>query len=148
MERTEKVVIDASVAAKWFLDEEHRDKAIDLRTDYLDGTIDVLSPDLLPYEVLNALKYSGDLGKLELEKVAEIIENYQFALYPILGKEAVEASYEYGITIYDSAYVALAQSEEATFYTADKRLLEKIENFHWAKHLSKYRKKNQNPSDG
>lgn len=141
MERDQKVVIDASVAVKWFLEEDYSNKATALRADYLDSAVDIVVPDLLPYEVLNALKYSGDFGKLELEKVAEILENYQLARLPIPGKEAVAAAYEYGITIYDAAYVAVAKKEDAAFYTADRKLLEKINDFRQVAHISNYRKK-------
>lgn len=136
MER-KKVVLDASVVAKWFLEEEYSDKAIAVLADYLHGIVDIFAPDLLPYEVLNALKYSGDFGKLELVKVVGILENYQLARLPIT-KEAAVAAYEYGITIYDAAYVAVAKNEDATFYTADKKLLEKIDDSQWARHISQY----------
>lgn len=141
MERGKKIVIDASVAAKWFLEEEHSDKAVALRTDYVDGVIDLIAPDLLSYEVLNALKYSGDFGRIELEKASEILDNYQLLCLSLHGREAVAAAFEYGITIYDAAYMAVAKGEDAILYTADERLLEKIGDHEKARHISEYRRK-------
>ncbi|RMF90486.1 MAG: PIN domain-containing protein [Methanobacteriota archaeon] len=141
MERGKKIVVDASVAAKWFLEEEHSDHAAALRTDYVDGTVDILVPDIFPYEVLNALKYSGDFGRIELEKAWEVLENYQLLHLPLPGREAVAAAFEYGVTIYDAAYLAVAKEEDATLYTADEKLLEKIGDAAPVKHISGYKKR-------
>ncbi len=35
----EKIVVDASVVAKWFLIEEYSDKALQLRNDYIRGAV-------------------------------------------------------------------------------------------------------------
>jgi predicted nucleic acid-binding protein len=52
----EVVVADAPVVVKWFVEEEHTGDALRLRDDYVDRVVDVASPDLMPYEVLNALR--------------------------------------------------------------------------------------------
>ena len=43
MEKT-KVVIDASIVVKWFLEEEYSDKALKLRNDYVRGIISLAAP--------------------------------------------------------------------------------------------------------
>jgi predicted nucleic acid-binding protein len=60
MERT-KIVVDASVAVKWFVEEEFSDLALKLRDMHVNGLVDLVAPSLMPYEVLNALKYSKSL---------------------------------------------------------------------------------------
>jgi len=42
--------------------------------------MDLVAPVLLPYEVLNALKYSGYFREDELKEVASILEDYQIIL--------------------------------------------------------------------
>src|SRR5712692_1971288 len=48
-------VVDASVVAKWFLPEAHKDKAEKLLRDFLDEKVELTAPDLLVAEVGNIL---------------------------------------------------------------------------------------------
>lgn len=61
-----KVVVDASVVAKWFMEEVYSDKAVLLRDKYVAREILLTSPSIMPYAVLNALRYSGLYSKEEL----------------------------------------------------------------------------------
>jgi len=52
VERTpQTLVIDASTAAKWFLEEEDSDRALSLRDAHIDGRIELTAPDLIVYEL-------------------------------------------------------------------------------------------------
>jgi predicted nucleic acid-binding protein len=137
VEGSTKIVVDASVVAKWFLEEVHSEHAEAIRKDYADGLLDLAAPDLLPYEVLNALRYNPDFGKADLEKIASIIKDYQLDLVPIR-KSAVGTAYEHGISIYDSSYAALASDMEVELYTADEKLLKKLGRKGQARHLAEY----------
>jgi len=48
-------IVDASVVAKWFLPEPHKDKAETLLRDFLDEKIELTAPELLVVEVGNLL---------------------------------------------------------------------------------------------
>ena len=136
-----QVVVDASVVVKWFVDEEYSREARLLRGAYVDGLIELNAPDLLPYEVLNALKYSGAFGEEELKEVAEVLEDYQFSLYGLKGKLAalaVEVSMRKGMTVYDGSYVALAEMLNSTLYTADERLILKVRDPKVVKHVKEF----------
>ncbi len=127
MER--KVVIDASVVVKWFVEEEYSREARLLRDAYASGILDLAAPSLLSYEVLNALKYSGAFGEDELKEIAEILDEFQLSLHDLSGELAnktVELAMRKGITIYDASYAALAESLDTIAYTADERLLRKV----------------------
>jgi len=50
-------VLDASVLIKWFSNEEYTDRALKLRDDFLQGYTELVVPDLLLYEVSNALRW-------------------------------------------------------------------------------------------
>ncbi len=124
----ERVVADASVIAKWFVDEIHSDKARELRDRYINGNIEIVAPELMPYEVLNALKYTGLFTAEELVMAAKSLSLYGFRLYSLSGKLAektVEISVQRDVTIYDASYVALADELGAKLYTADKKLIER-----------------------
>ncbi len=49
----QKAVADASVAAKWYLDEEHSDTSRLLRDSFVRGSLSVSVPTLLILETLN-----------------------------------------------------------------------------------------------
>ncbi|RLG02304.1 MAG: PIN domain nuclease, partial [Thaumarchaeota archaeon] len=43
-----------------------------------------------------------------------------------------------GVTMYDAAYVALALLQDATLYTADENLLEKVSEFKRVRHVREF----------
>jgi len=134
------VVADASVVVKWFVEEEHTDAALRLRDDYVDRTVDIASPDLLPYEVLNALRYNPGLGERQLKEIVEALDKYCLWLAPLEGDLAyacVENSMRHGISVYDSAYISLGQIREIPVYTADRRLMNRVGDER-IRHISTY----------
>lgn len=62
------VVIDASVAIKWFLPEKESEKALRIRDEHAEGAIDLAAPDLLYYEVANVLSYRQGLERKQLRE--------------------------------------------------------------------------------
>ena len=79
MEEGEIVVLDASVVIKWFSDEEHTERALEIRTWYVDNRISVYVPDLLVYELSNALRYNPDFGVADAQKADRVFLR-EFAL--------------------------------------------------------------------
>jgi len=126
----ERVISDASVIVKWFIEEENSDKALKLRDKYINGEIIIAAPQLLPFEVLNALKYSNLFNKKELEDAATSLSCYGIELYPLkneFARKSVKIALENNITIYDSSYIALAIILNSKLYTADEKLIEKLD---------------------
>jgi len=130
-------VLDASVIYKWYVEEEDTEKALFLREDFKKG-IKTAIPDFLFHELANALRYNP---KIERKEVEEIIENISelglevIIMAPTLTKKALKFAYDYQISIYDSLYLALAQSLEFEFITADRRLYEKTKRLWFVKYL-------------
>jgi len=123
------VVLDASVIVKWFVEEIYSDKALKLRDSYIEGKMLIIAPTLLPFEVLNALKYTHLFKEDDLKVVAEALDSYNFELINLKGeyaKKAVEIAINKDITIYESSYVALALIFSTKLYTADSKLIEKL----------------------
>ena len=124
-----KIVLDASVVAKWFIEEENTEKAIEIRDKFVRGEIEVLVPSLLIYEVGNVfLKHPA--------KNSRDVENDFKALFDI-GMEIVEINKpeikdihknasHFGITFHDAVYVTLALKERCKLITADKKLKRKV----------------------
>src|SRR5207247_9161001 len=70
MARSATAVVDASVATKWYLPEADTDAALLLRESHLNGDVRLVSPDLMVYEVANALRYHPRAGS---DRLAEHI---------------------------------------------------------------------------
>lgn len=120
-----ELVVDTSVVVKWYIPERHHEQARALRDDYLDGTVDLVAPALMPFEAINALKYSGHYDGVRLEDAARSLPEYGITLVPFTETGSVaDIATTLDITVYDAAYVALAREFDTTAYTADETLLD------------------------
>jgi predicted nucleic acid-binding protein len=120
------VVVDASIVVKWFVEEENSDKAIRIRDKYVEGEVRLIAPEIIKFEVLNALYYKKLFSEDEMEEISEALDSYLFDLYPLKGeyaKKTVETAFRNNITIYDASYISLAIMKNAYFYTADEKLI-------------------------
>jgi predicted nucleic acid-binding protein len=124
MERRAEAVVDASVVVKWFSEEEGTGEAIRLRGEHVKGKCILSAPDLLVYEVSNALRYKPNFDEDKVGRaVADIIDLQIDLITPgrdLVDKAAV-AAYKYKATMYDSFYLALGELMGIEVYTADKR---------------------------
>ncbi len=135
----ERVVGDASVIVKWFIEEEHSDMALKLRDMHVNGEVHLVAPELLPFEVLNAIRYSDLFTLEEIKAIADSLLSYGIELYPLekeLAEKAVEIAVKRDITVYDASYIALARKLNTVFYTADEKLLERLEEKEPLRHIS------------
>jgi len=125
------VVLDTSVVIKWFRQGEVlASQALALRDAYLDGRIGVSVPSLLAYELANVLRYKNDLTTHQVQKAVQSL--FDMGLEWVLPsgtamRRAVEIARVYETTVYDAAFAALAESLDATFVTADERLVRRLE---------------------
>jgi predicted nucleic acid-binding protein len=128
---SEKVVVDASVVAKWFLDEVYSDQSLQLRDEYISGRIRLLTPSLMPFEVLNVLRYSKVYSKEELIGVVRSLELYGIDLWALrneYGARVAEVAIELDLSVYDASYVALAEIARASLVTADEEIVSKAKS--------------------
>ncbi|MEX2728964.1 MAG: type II toxin-antitoxin system VapC family toxin [Candidatus Sigynarchaeum springense] len=124
-----RYIIDASVIVKWYIEENDSDKAEIVRTGFVKKEIELLCPNLLPFEVLNALRYSGLFNKRDLKTAGESLENYPFTYQAISGEHQarmLELAIDHEFSIYDAAYIALALKEKAILLTADDKIKNKL----------------------
>ncbi|MDV3278461.1 MAG: type II toxin-antitoxin system VapC family toxin [Nitrososphaerales archaeon] len=140
MAAEEVLILDASVAVKWFSQEPLRDKALALRQSFLEGKVELEAPSLMIYEVANALRYNPRYGSDEAKSSIEALENLQLTIHRFeggLASSAVETAYRLGITVYDAAYVALAAARNGVMYTADAEVVAKASTDS-VKHLAEF----------
>jgi len=129
MAGTEKIGLDASVAIKWFISETNSLNARKIAEDHARRIIDLASPDLLPYEVLNALRYAPEMGIETLKTASKALDKMNIDLHPFtdeLSEQTIENAYKYGITIYDASYITLGEIKNIPIYTADVKLIKKV----------------------
>ncbi len=137
-----RAVVDASIVVKWFLGEEFAAKALQLRDDYAAHLIDLDAPAVLPFEVLNALRFAGVFTSDELRRSGESLDRLAIGLHHLRGPLA-EASLDIassrGLTVYDASYVALAHHLGVACLTADMQLLRAIRDVAEGVHIRDYR---------
>jgi len=121
-------VVDASVVVKWFKNEDHTERAIALRDDWVRGRVALHSVELMPYEVLNALRYNPDQTAESLRRAAVNLCDYPFSFMPIadIAEMTIENALRYGISVYDASYISAGEALGAPVYTADERLITRI----------------------
>jgi len=142
MQRAE-VILDASVAVKWFSREEESDLALKLRDEHLAGRMTLIFPDLLIYEVSNALRHNSGFDAGDVKGAVKDLFDLELDLVPpneeIFSKAAVRA-FELGVSIYDACYLALAELMGLEFVTGDEKLYRKIRKFRFAKQLKHFQR--------
>jgi predicted nucleic acid-binding protein len=126
------VVVDASVAFKWFRAEPDSAAAERLAVDH-----DLAAPELVLAEVANAAWKAVRLGQLataQLEAAVRALPRYIVLLEPLrpLAVPAAAIAHEIDHPVYDCFYLALAERHRITMVTADRRLLAGVAGTRWA----------------
>jgi predicted nucleic acid-binding protein len=115
-----RLVIDASVALKWVLDEPDSAAALVLREDEL------MAPSLWLAEVANALWRTERMGLLSSEEARGLLadlSNAPIVSFPLerYVEQALTLGMELQHPIYDCVYLALAMHHNVPVVTADRR---------------------------
>lgn len=121
------VVVDASIAAKWFVREGGREQALEV----LDER-ERHAPDLIIAEVGNVVWKKAMRGEVSGEHARFIcasIRRYLTVLHrsEALAERAIDIALRLRHPIYDCLYLACAQRAGARLVTADRRLLAAID---------------------
>ena len=122
----ETLIVDASIAVKWVIQEDGSDAAVGLRSHFR-----FAAPDLLIAECSNILSKKvqrGELMRDEAMMAGRLLERSDIELLPMrsLLEETTVLAIDLGHPAYDCVYLALARKRQSRFVTADKRLLDII----------------------
>jgi predicted nucleic acid-binding protein len=117
------IVIDASVAIKWFVPEIHQDAA----ARWLSSGHPLLAPDLLFAEVGNIVwkkTIRGALSEAEARQVRRALAKLPLLTLSTreLSAAALDLALALRCSVYDAIHVALAIAEDALLVTADRKL--------------------------
>ncbi len=125
------VVVDASVALKWALDDEdHVQQAVALRDAALrEGRFRMLAPSLWAYEIANGLVVAARRGRIDAA-TGEAALRYILALgVRLVDPRPVDVYREaerWHLSAYDAAYLALARAVEGVVWTGDRRFYQAL----------------------
>lgn len=122
------VVLDSSVAMKWFFDEAGSDAAAAL----LSSSDSLHAPELLLLEcdaVVCVEVRRGNLTRAKAREIRATLRGAGVALHPLgeLLDAGVEASIATGKALYDCVYLVLAEALDATLITADRRFVDSLD---------------------
>lgn len=124
------LVLDASVAVKWFVPEERRPEAKAL----LAGGEEMMAPDLIVAEVGTGLARKARMGEVPAAGAARALSHWlawvgEGVVHLVPTVELLEGAYELSLALDhqlpDCLYLALAKREGAPLVTADERLVKK-----------------------
>lgn len=136
----ELYILDASVLIKWFTHEEHRENALKLRADFLEDKIEIGTPTLTFYEIMNyatrkdpgrALLFLSQIQMLNMTNFFQTIENTSTAMEIMIKFPK--------ISFYDAIYHAIAINHNGTFITADEKYYQITKRLKHIKLLKDYK---------
>ena len=139
-----EIVVDSSVLAALVTPEQYSDWASKKIAEYNDFH----ALELNYYEVANAIKYkksdsfdAKDATKA-FNQAIEILDLYAVHNFSEVINDALSIAIELNITVYDAAFLSLAQKLNAKLLTLDQKLVKKLEG---TKYFSLMEYPNKNP---
>ena len=122
-----RVTVDASVAVKWLVSEDHRKEARAL----LGPRIERYAPDLLPLECASAIWKKARRGEIRwatlyLDEIGKLSRVIRIQPGETLLRDATETALRIGHPVYDCLYVACARRTGSVLVTADRKLAQVV----------------------
>ena len=120
------LVVDASVALKWLIEEDGSEAALSLRAH------DLCAPSLLRIEVDNVFRTLAGRGAVTAQAAADLFALFQTAPVTIvepddaLERRALDLALALSHPVYDCLYLALAERLARQVVTADRRFLRAV----------------------
>ena len=127
------LIVDASVAIKWFVKENLHDEALEL----LQHHDRLQAPELIVAELTNVVwkkRLRREITEGQAQTIGSGIPNYISVLYPIVldHERALELAVFLEHPVYDCLYLACAERVGGRVVTADRALLRKVKESSFA----------------
>lgn len=136
------MIIDASVILSAFFPDESQDQAQAVVSDHVAGLIELRAPDLLPYELADAVWQAERRERISTDQANEIIQAMAGLKIEILSldwAEMLPLARRFGRSAYDAAYLVLAENLGEPLITADERLYKAVHaQLGWVRWLGAY----------
>ena len=143
------IVLDASVAVKWFNDvnEDNVETALQIQRLKIMNSLEIIVPDLFFLEIINAFISKSRFNLKDVYLIEESLHKMNLKIiFPdhLILKNSIEIAVKSNLTIYDSLYISVAQAFEAVLLTADKKILAARNQYSFIKSLEEF----SNPDSG
>jgi len=127
-------VIDASVVAKVYLkDEEFSSQADAVISHYIDGSVELIAPQIILYEIPRAIEAAVRRRRLEVERGRQAIVDFLDLEISVLGSAStlhpmIRSAFELAVAAScrfpDALYLLVSERSGYPLLTADRRLFE------------------------
>lgn len=117
------------MVVKWFVEEEQSLEARRYLVSRARRQSTLLAPDLIMYEVANALRFSRAFSSEDVTLAMDYLADLGLELIepmPQLINGAAQLAEKYNISVYDASYAFLAQFLHVPLITADIKLANKL----------------------
>lgn len=135
--RFRPLIMDTSVALKFYLPEEGHEEAIGLLEAAEAGVAELLAPGTILPEGFNAIAQQRRRGLLDEEDATGAWEKllgapvYTYATEDLI-ERAAEIANETGVIVYDALFLALAKDADTVMVTADSKLPRALKSTRYA----------------
>ena len=116
------IIADTNVFLAVALDEPEKERIVEITT-----ASDAISPDILPYEIGNALTAMikrHQISKDEALSTFEVTQKIPVRLISVDIPKALKIAIQFNIYAYDAYFIQCAQSISCPIITLDKRMKE------------------------
>ena len=129
------VVVDASIALKWVVPQEHTEEALALRDRWQRDSERLIAPPLFRAEVTNVIRRYVRRGHLHLIEAPEVLDVLLSSVASVepegLYVRALSIANDHGLSAaYDSIYLALAEFKSCDMWTADLKFARAVQDYY------------------
>ena len=131
-----RYALDTSVLLHWFSQpsEQDTERALRLRQEHLDQSIELVVLDQAIYELIHVLKESRHFNSELLETALASLEYMHITIAPYsydLVNKAAKIAFEHDISTFAAGAVALSAQLRCQMVTADELVYRKISSLPW-----------------
>ncbi len=138
-DKTLKFVVDASTIVAAILIDEIFSKPAGIVLDYYRrNKIEIIAPTLLSYEFTNAIRSSVLRRRVIQKDIVHLINAYKKLEIPLFvpsEQHIISIAINANLSIYDSAYLSLAISNNILLISADERLYNKLRSHNYINNI-------------
>lgn len=139
-----EIVLDASIAVKWFnvKCEDNVEIALKIQRQKILHKLEIIVPDLFFLEIINAFLTKSKFRIEDIFIVEEALHKMNLkVIYPdhSMLNSAIKIAHTCNLTIYDSLYIEAAKSHETPLLTEDKKILKNKDKFKFIKSPEEFR---------
>lgn len=136
------MIVDASVVLRAFFPDEAQARAQAVMRDHVAGRILLKAPDLLPYELANAVwqaERRGRLSSAQAEEILQAMEGLRIEIEPLAWGAMLPLARRFERSAYDATYLALAEKLGEPLITGDERLYHAVHaDLDWVRWIETY----------